>query len=370
MQTAISLLKTFIKIPSFVSKTNNEIPLADVCLTLLEPLKPIWTITKQPVAESRYNILLTNSDTPEILLTAHLDTVPPSDRWTRNPFSPTEEGDRLYGLGAVDMKAGLATIMNNLLRFGNETNERLAVLLYVGEEYDFCGMNAFLAQSSIRPTLLINPEPTDLKILRGCRGVLECSFVVEGRAAHAAMGDGVNAIDVATQATNEVRQALKNSVSLILGESTLNLAWIRGGVEQNSQIISRPNIVPSIAECTFEIRVASNTITETWITEILTRAIETKYARLRSLSFPLSVGAMESSSDLPERVTKIFQDYPKGNPKTCGYFDTQMITAERESSPIICGPGPSLCAHAADEYVYLSDLEKLDVSIGRLFQGA
>ena len=48
---------------------------------------------------------------PTILLNAHLDTVKPVSTWTRNPYDPTIEGDRLYGLGANDCGGGLVSLM-------------------------------------------------------------------------------------------------------------------------------------------------------------------------------------------------------------------------------------------------------------------
>ena len=48
---------------------------------------------------------------PTLLLNAHVDTVKPVSSWTRDPFSPDIDGDRLYGLGSNDCGGGLVALM-------------------------------------------------------------------------------------------------------------------------------------------------------------------------------------------------------------------------------------------------------------------
>ena len=42
---------------------------------------------------------------PTLAFISHLDVVPPGEGWTRDPFVPVVEGDRLYGRGSGDAKA-------------------------------------------------------------------------------------------------------------------------------------------------------------------------------------------------------------------------------------------------------------------------
>src|SRR5258708_19925664 len=49
---------------------------------------------------------------PPLCLTGHIDTVPLGARaWSRDPFTGETDGDRLYGRGSSDMKAGVAAIL-------------------------------------------------------------------------------------------------------------------------------------------------------------------------------------------------------------------------------------------------------------------
>ena len=47
---------------------------------------------------------------PTLLLCSHTDTIPATAAWTRDPWTPTREGSRLYGLGANDAKASVAAM--------------------------------------------------------------------------------------------------------------------------------------------------------------------------------------------------------------------------------------------------------------------
>ncbi len=51
------------------------------------------------------------NERPGLHLSGHYDVVPAGGTWTRAPFTPEEEGGRLYGLGTSDMKGGIASIM-------------------------------------------------------------------------------------------------------------------------------------------------------------------------------------------------------------------------------------------------------------------
>lgn len=126
-------------------------------------------------------------DRPDVLLVAHLDTVPPTPADAR----PRREGDRLVGRGASDMKAGLAVALDcaldPALRAGPR-NPRLVA--YAREEgpvernelADLLAEAGDLAEAELAVVL----EPTDLEVQLGCMGALHADVVFAGRAAHSA----------------------------------------------------------------------------------------------------------------------------------------------------------------------------------------
>ncbi|HKH83350.1 MAG TPA: M20/M25/M40 family metallo-hydrolase, partial [Gemmatimonadales bacterium] len=74
---------------------------------------------------------------PTLALASHLDVVPPGAGWTRDPFTPTIEGTRLYGRGSGDAKASVAAMLyaaKDIVDSGGMDGGRLIVLLGLGEE--------------------------------------------------------------------------------------------------------------------------------------------------------------------------------------------------------------------------------------------
>lgn len=82
-----------------------------------------------------------------LLLSGHIDTVPRgSEPWCRDPFGAMIEGNRLYGLGANDMKGGIAAMLlalEILKEAGVQLRGNLLVETIVDEE--FGGVNGTLA---------------------------------------------------------------------------------------------------------------------------------------------------------------------------------------------------------------------------------
>ena len=136
---------------------------------------------------------------PRVMLLGHLDTVPRSDT---NP--PRLEGERIYGLGASDMKGADAVILDVLAHaVGHEPTHDLVGVLYAREEGPFedSGMPEILEAAPALfhdTTLAIAMEPTDNAIELGCLGTMHAKVRFHGRRAHSARPwQGRNAIHMA-----------------------------------------------------------------------------------------------------------------------------------------------------------------------------
>jgi succinyl-diaminopimelate desuccinylase len=134
-----------------------------------------------------------------LLLLGHLDTVPPADV---NP--PRIEGDRIYGLGASDMKSGDALLLHLLaLAVEREPNLDVTGVLYAREEgpYDESGLPevADAAPHAFEHVdLAIALEPTDNHFEMGCLGTMHATVAFHGRRAHSARPwEGRNAVHMA-----------------------------------------------------------------------------------------------------------------------------------------------------------------------------
>ena len=143
---------------------------------------------------------------PTLMFNAHMDTVQVSDAaaWNYEPFGGTIDDGRLYGLGACDMKSGLAAMVYGAYLL-HETNLPLkgdVIVACVAQEEPCEGLGSriLIEEEGIHPDWVILGEPSNLDICRGHRGRLELKLIVHGRSAHAASPRlGQNAIYTAAR---------------------------------------------------------------------------------------------------------------------------------------------------------------------------
>jgi acetylornithine deacetylase len=135
-----------------------------------------------------------------LTLNAHIDTVEPGDpdRWSHPPFAAEIDGDRLYGRGACDMKAGLATHLFALAAV-HAANITLAgdvtVQSVISEEDGGAGALAAVLRCGPSDGAIIT-EPTRRSIIAAQGGSLVFRLHVEGESAHACVRDeGISAIE-------------------------------------------------------------------------------------------------------------------------------------------------------------------------------
>lgn len=190
-----------------------------------------------------------------VMFLGHSDVVPAGANWTRDPFTPVLEGDRLYGRGATDMKGGLAAVvvaMGALARSGVDLPAPVQLVCAVDEEEHGLGIRAFTRQAAAVQTEVpgtasgagtsegaapysacIVAEPTDLETVIGCRGDSYLELSVTGIAAHSGNpSDGRNAIDAASRILELIRrdgERLAAGPDPLLGHGTWNVGRIEGG---------------------------------------------------------------------------------------------------------------------------------------------
>ncbi len=105
-----------------------------------------------------------NQPGPTVLLTGHIDVVPPGDytKWSHEPFSGITRGDRVYGCGATDMKSGLISAMaafEALAEAGRNFPGRILFAAAPAEEDSGLGTLAAI-RGGWNADACIVPEPT------------------------------------------------------------------------------------------------------------------------------------------------------------------------------------------------------------------
>src|SRR5688572_9457325 len=183
-----------------------------------------WNVTVQEVTPGRGNIWASRSG-GGVTLSTHLDTVPPY-------VAPKMDGDRLYGRGACDAKGIAAAMLAAADRLADAGEDRVDLLLVVGEEK---GSDGARAANHLPATsrFLINGEPTESRLASGAKGSLRVTIKTRGREAHSAYPHlGRSAIEPMLELLPTVR-SLTLPADAVLGDTTVNIGTIRGGTEAN-----------------------------------------------------------------------------------------------------------------------------------------
>jgi len=134
---------------------------------------------------------------PTLWIGGHCDTVPPAAGWKTDPYRPTVLGNRLYGLGAMDMKGGLAAAMLVVADLAGRRESWRGTLIFAAladEEAYSRGAKAFLRSGrTIHAALMCEPHFDDP--ITGAIGKVNVQVTGQGRSAHGSRpAEGVNAV--------------------------------------------------------------------------------------------------------------------------------------------------------------------------------
>lgn len=148
-----------------------------------------------------------HTDGPTVLLNGHVDTVYVSEGWSTDPLKPFRDGDKLYGLGSLDMKSGVAAIMIAVEAFKDNVKDFKGEILYtiVSDEEGPYGLGTdalILDGITDNADVAIVPEPSSgfggddfPSLCLGARGGWNYTVNITGKTAHAANPEkGINAI--------------------------------------------------------------------------------------------------------------------------------------------------------------------------------
>ncbi|MDD4307377.1 MAG: M20/M25/M40 family metallo-hydrolase [Thermoplasmata archaeon] len=198
MDDIIDLVKKLVSIPSILGDTEEienfvagELGKVKGSNVDMVPVKGIGNCVLARVHHS--------DELPTVMLNGHLDTVEVCRSWTRDPFTPTVEGDGLYGLGSADMKAGVAISMKMFSELAKLKKVNVVFAGSVDEEGDSAGAFALL-EKGIKADICLIPEPSGGTLMMGCRGRVVFEVDVRGASAHGSRPEeGVNAISEAAK---------------------------------------------------------------------------------------------------------------------------------------------------------------------------
>lgn len=334
---AVALLRRLIATPSV---SRDETAAADIMQSTME---------SYGFSPSRHgnNLLLRSShwddNRPTLLLNAHIDTVKPVASWTRDPFSPDIDGDRLYGLGSNDCGGGLVSLLQTfrILEAKPDTEQRDYNVMYLAScEEEVSGAEGIRSVLPLLPhvDVAIVGEPTGMQPAIAERGLMVIDGTAHGKSGHAARNEGVNAIYQALDDLLFIRDYKFDKVSTLLGPTKMQCTVVNSGTQHN--------VVPD--ECKFIIDVRTNEYyTNEEVFDFLQQHLKSD---IKARSFHLHSSSIPVDHVLVQRCIAMGMK-PFGSP-------TLSDQALMRFPSFKLGPGESARSHSANEFICFSEIEK------------
>lgn len=330
---AVALLQQLIAISSF---SKEEHAAADFLERYIE-------IKGYVVSRKENNIWILSPGfdyaRPTILLNSHIDTVKPVAGWTRDPFMPTIENGKLFGLGSNDAGASVVSLLHAFFYLTQKQQNYNLIFAATAEE-EISGKNGIesLLQELPKINFAIVGEPTQMNLAVAEKGLMVLDCTVKGEAGHAARNEGDNAIYKALSEVEWFRTFDFEKKSDLLGSVKMTITQINAGTQHN--------VIPD--KCTFVVDVRSNEMysNEEILSEIRSRVkcdVQARSTRLSSTAIPLNHSIVKRVRALNRTIF--------GSPTLSDQALIPFPSAK-------IGPGDSARSHTADEYILLDEISE------------
>ena len=340
---SIALLKEMIAIPS--PSFNEDEVCSHICQWLsskgIEHERVDNNIIAEHVSDPSY---------PTLMLCAHIDTVSPCEGYSFDPYKPENSPEGvIQGLGSNDDSASVVSMIAAYRYFieGStvldttdtpQTRMNLTLVLTCEEERSGKdGMTGLWGKRLNRIDYAIVGEPTEMKAATSERGLLVIDATAHGVSGHAARNEGKNALYIALEDIEKLRNHVFTKVSPKMGKVNLNVTQISAG--------SAHNVIPDRCDFVIDIRPTEQYSNE----EILHELQGICESELKPRNLANRSSATHEGSPL-ERVAEQMNIETFSSATTS---DWMRITCDA----IKMGPGDSNRSHRKDEYVTVQEIE-------------
>lgn len=345
--SAVNLLRRLISIPRV---SRNEAEAAAMLCRWLE----IQGAAPKQVCCNIYALAKPyDASRPTLMLNSHIDTVAPSASYSRDPFTPSVEGDYLYGIGSNDAGASLVSLCHAFI-YLSQSNLNFNLLLAVSAEEEVSGIGGmrrllpYMCNEGIKIDMGIVGEPTGMNPAIGERGLVVLDGEAHGKAGHAARDEGNNALYIAIDDINRLRNFQFPQCSPTLGPIKVTTTMIECGKAHN--------VIPDICRFVVDVRTTDAYSNEETVQQLQSQVKST----LKPRSTHLRASAIDTGHPLVKAAV------------ACGGIPFVSPTMSDQAllpfPTLKIGPGESSRSHTADEYVLVSEIRQGITSYINLIQ--
>jgi len=307
-----------------------------------------------PGAPEKQNLIATLGRGPGgLVLAGHTDTVPYDEAlWQSDPFTLTARDDKLYGLGAADMKAFLALAVE-AAEDADEGSLKapLMIVATADEETTMDGARALVGLDRPRGRHALIGEPTDMRPVRAHKGVMMEQLRLVGRSGHSSdprLGrsalDGMARVLQALLALRDELAARHRNEAFALPTPTLNLGRIAGG--------DNANRICGQCELDIDVRLLPGMDIEAVrraIRERAEAAIEGLGLVLEPRSLELGTPAYEA--DATSALLRAAEELTGVGAEAVAFATEAPYLSALGNDTVVLGPGSIDQAHRPDEFV-------------------
>jgi acetylornithine deacetylase len=281
---------------------------------------------------------------PRLLLNSHLDTVPPGQGWSTDPWTPRRDGDRLVGLGANDAKGCVTAMIEMLLagRAASPVSGTVVLALTAEEEIGGEGLSTIVEELKPLDGAIVG-EPTSLVPMIAQRGLLSLRCVARGRTAHPANTTPAlaqNAIVAAARDLLALQDFDWGPEHPLLGRCHGHVTMIHGGVALN--------VIPDACEFHLDVRttpIESHAALRARLSSALASELHVRSDRCLPVETPADAAI----------VRAVLQACPGARPS--GSPAMSDMVHLRGVPCVKFGPGDTRRSHTPGEYITVSELE-------------
>ena len=273
---------------------------------------------------------------PCLLLNSHLDTVPPGEGWSADPWTPRIERDRLVGLGASDAKASLAAMLEAFLTAPLPRQGSLLFAATCDEETGGEGLEKLVAGLSFDDAVI--GEPNDFSVAVSQKGLVKLRLTARGRSGHAARPRlAENAIARAARDVLAIEGLAFPFEDPHLGRPTAAVTMVQGGI--------RSNVIPDRCMLTVDARTIGAFDNDAMVAAVrgaVTSEVEVLSARLSPVA-----------GDPGSRIARAALAARPGS-RVTGFPSVSDLAHLSGRPGIVFGPGTPDQSHAPDESIALA----------------
>ncbi len=326
-------------------------------------------IDRYKEGEANLKITIGPKNTPEFILSGHMDTVPfgDVDSWKHHPLSGKIVNGEMWGRGAVDMKGGVGALVGALLQIGQQESEmvqQVTLAISSEEEVGLQGAKRFRETGLMKnASHLIVAEPTDLNVAVREKGVLWLKIHAKGKQSHGSRPElGHNAIEGLAELMPKLKSILPEDTADDLGRTSINFGTLNGGTAMN--------VVPEKAVLGIDIRTVPSVNNNVLIESIENLLDKETYSIHYSLEVMENTPAVENSDlAFTELVAHSVKELTKEEPEIRGMYygtDAAILIEEKDVPFVIFGPGSTEMLHQTNERLELWQLDQARQAIYRV----